>query len=248
MACKYITLILLMLYLICLPACRLMVEEPMALPIICFTFDDQHVGVHSVALPIMAQYGYRGSCFVNTGFLGIGSLMTAGQLQDLYWNYNWEIGGHSLLHENLTELTPVGAEHAIRQDYNNLVALGLNPSSFALPRGKIPQDYLPFVYEHYRNVRGSSDFAMHQPIDRRSLGYLPFQSGWNAGVIKDRIMRGITNRESIIIIGFHRIDDSTDQYGANCPESVFSEIMSYVHDKGLEVLPLSEAVEKLLAR
>jgi peptidoglycan/xylan/chitin deacetylase (PgdA/CDA1 family) len=239
-------LLLLSLFItIMLCGCRFLAVEPSTLPIICITFDDQHIGVYDVALPIMTQYNYRGSCFVNSGYIGLSGLMSAVQIVDLYKNHQWEIGGHSLKHEQLTELSFLEAESAIEEDYLNLMALGLAPRSFAIPRGKIPDVYLQYVYDRYRNVRGSSDFAMYQPIDRYNLGYLPFQSGWTADVIKDRVVRGIANHESLIIIGFHRIGYPTDEYGANCPENVFSEIMSYVYEKGLEVLPLDEAVEKL---
>lgn len=230
-----------------LSGCRFVAVEPGQLPIICITFDDQHSGVYDVALPIMNQYHYRGSCFVNSGYIGLSGLMSAAQIVDLHKNHQWEIGGHSLRHEQLTELNSLEAESAIEEDYLNLLALGLAPRSFAIPRGKIPDVYLQFVYNRYRNVRGSSNFAMYQPIDRYNLGYLPFQSGWAADVIKDRVVRGIANHESLIIIGFHRIGDPTDQYGANCPADVFAELMAYFHELGLAVLPLDEAVEKLNA-
>jgi len=77
------------------------------------------------------------------------------------------------------------------------------------------------------------------------LGYLAFQSSWTADIYKERIRRGIANGEDLIILGFHAIEEPDNIYGTNCPVSEFEEILNFINHLGLEVLPLSEAVDKL---
>lgn len=214
-------------------------------PIICFTFDDQHHNVYHLARQALSDYGWRATCFVNSGAIGASGLLSLQQLQELHQDWNWEIGGHTLNHEDLAELDYSEAAYAIEQDYQNLVNWGFNPRSFALPKGVCPAAYFPLIKSHYDYLRGSTDLAMHVPLDPDVLGYLPFQSGWTAQIITDRIKRGIINGESLIIIGFHRIEDPTSIYNANCPIDVFREILSFVKQQNLEVLPLAEAVQKL---
>ncbi len=171
--------------------------------------------------------------------------MIKDELISLHNDYGWEIGGHTLLHEELVELNYQEAMHVIVTDYDSLNSWGLHPRSFAHPGGDCPQEYFPLITDHYRNIRGSNDMAMHIPLNRLGLGYLPYQSGWSPRVIKDRIQRGIADHEDLIIIGFHQIDMATDPYGSNCHTPVFTEIMEYVHELGVRVLPLDEAVEEL---
>lgn len=238
------TLVLFVLTLL-IGSCTFFSSAPSELPIICFTFDDQHHNVYDLALPALNQYAFRATCFVNSGSLGAPKLLTLAQLSELHDNWNWEIGGHTLNHERLDELSYEEAATAIDSDYQNLLNWGFHPRAFALPRGVCPLEYYPLITLRYEYIRGSNDTAMHTPLNVHALGYLPFQSSWTAEIIKNRIRRGMANGESLIVIGFHRIEDPDYIYNADCPLSEFVDILSYVHALGLEVLPLSEAVDKL---
>lgn len=238
-------LLLIILSALLLGSCTFFTADRPDNPIICFTFDDQHHNVYSLALPAMNQYGYRATCFVNSCALGQSGLLSQAQLSELHFQWNWEIGGHTLNHERLNELSYEEAATAIDSDYQNLLNWGFAPRVFALPRGVCPLEYYPLITSRYEYIRGSNDTAMHTPLNVHALGYLPFQSGWTAEIIKNRIRRGMANGESLIVIGFHRIEDPDYIYNADCPIEVFNEILDYVHGLGLEVLPLSEAVDKL---
>jgi peptidoglycan/xylan/chitin deacetylase (PgdA/CDA1 family) len=224
-------------------SCRIVVPVSATGPVICFTFDDQHISIWEHAYPVMKQHGFRGTNFVNSGRIGHPNLMDWQKLETLGKDEGWETGGHTLYHQDLPELSFGDAELAILADYDSLKAHGLNPRSFALPGGDCPLEYYPILQRRYKNIRGSSDFAMFEPINRFSLGYLPFQSGWTADNIIHRLQAGIANGEAIIIIGFHRIETPTGGYNDNCPLAEFIRILDWVHSKGLEVLTVSEAVD-----
>lgn len=228
-----------------LASCRIVSLSTTDNPIICFSFDDQHEGVYRVALPIMEQYGFRGTCFVNSGRLARPNYMLKNELLSLHDEYGWEIGGHTLQHNNLVDMNYAEARHAILADYDSLFAWNLQPRSFALPFGDCPWEYYGIITGRYRNIRGSNDTGMHVPLNRLGLGYLAYQTGWSSSVIKDRIMRGIADHEELIIIGFHELDGAANPYGTNCSTEVFTQIMDDVHELGLQVLPLDEAVEAL---
>ncbi|MDP2174230.1 MAG: polysaccharide deacetylase family protein [Candidatus Cloacimonadaceae bacterium] len=231
--------------LLCLAGCRFISEERAKSPIIVFTFDDAHVSIIRHGFPILSEYGFRGTNFVNSGRIGNPNRMTWDDLRTLEHIYGWETGGHTMNHEDLPEISFAEAETTIRDDYRNLVQNELNPRSFALPKGACPQEYYQIILRYYKNIRNSSDFAMQAPVNRLALGYLPFLGEWTAAQIKDRIMRGIANRESIIIIGFHHIETPDAPTYDNCPTSELREIMRFVSERGLRVLPLAEAIEEL---
>lgn len=237
-------LILSLMSAIWIPSCKILATEPSANPIIVFTFDDQHQSVYDVAFPIMQQFGYRGTNFVNTNKLGSTAQFGWDQLNEMDQMHGWETGGHTLNHEALNQLDYDEAIRVIQEDYDNLLVHGLNPRSFALPKGQCPAQIYPFLQSLYPNIRGSSDFAMHAPLDRQALGYLAFQTGWDANVVKQRIVRGMANNERLIIIGFHRFNATAQGYEDSCDSDVFREILQFVHDKDLPVLPLAEAVIK----
>ncbi|HOG27069.1 MAG TPA: polysaccharide deacetylase family protein [Candidatus Cloacimonas sp.] len=241
---KKLSLLILSLSLL-LGSCNFFTPTERNTPIICLTFDDQRIGVYTYALPEMNIYGYRGTCYVNSFYMSTRYSMNLAQVQSLHNDYNWEIGGHSLKHEDLAELTYDEVEYSINQDYWNLYYWGLNPRTFAMPTGKCPLEYYPILTTHYKYLRGCNDYAMHIPLNIQGLGYLAFQSSWTADIYKERIRRGIANGEDLIILGFHAIEEPDNIYGTNCPLREFKEILRYINHLGLEVLPLYEAVEEL---
>lgn len=224
-------------------ACKPVSPDPISSPIVVLTFDDQHYSIYDKAFPIMQEFGFRGTNFVNSGAVGNHGFMTWDQIREMELEHAWETGGHTLHHEQLNQLDLDEAKQNLNQDFSNLIQQGLNPRSFALPRGQCPSQVYPIILNLYQNIRGSSDFAMHSPIDRKALGYLAYQSGWSAEPVKHRILRGIMNNEAIIIIGFHRFDAENEGYQDSCPSSVFRQILSFLWQYNLRVLPLHEAVE-----
>ncbi|MCB5268682.1 MAG: polysaccharide deacetylase family protein [Candidatus Cloacimonetes bacterium] len=227
-----------------LSSCKFLSSSASMQPIIVFTFDDQHASVYDVAFPIMQEYGYRGTNFVNSNALGQTGRFSWDELIEMELTYGWETGGHTLNHEALNQLDYEQAVYVIQQDYNNLEEHGLNPRSFALPKGQCPSQVYPFLRSLYKNIRGSSDFAMHEPLNRHALGYLAFQTGWTAQPVKQRILRGIANGERLIIIGFHRFNAESEGYMDSCSDDVFRDILRFVYDHELKVLPLAEAVSE----
>ncbi|MCB5287453.1 MAG: polysaccharide deacetylase family protein [Candidatus Cloacimonetes bacterium] len=227
-----------------LPGCKFFSAAESKTPIIVFTFDDQHLSIYESAFLIMREFGYRGTNFVNTNAMGLPGLMNWAQITELELDYGWETGGHTLNHEALNQLDYDVAIANIIQDRQNLSDHGLNPRSFALPRGQCPSQLYPLLTQLYQNIRGSSDFAMHHPLNRKALGYLAYQSGWPSDIVKRRIQRGIANQEALIIIGFHHFDTAGDDYADSCPSPTFREILQYTQDLGLTVLPLAEAVSQ----
>jgi len=234
-----------LIFSLLLISCDLLSPGTDQAPIICFTFDDQHISIWQHAFSILDQYGFKGTNFINSGRIGQPELMDWDQLLTLELEHGWETGGHTLYHEDLPSLSFAEAEIAIGQDYHNIRDKGLSPKGFALPGGSCPVEYYEIIDRYYDYIRCSSDFAMQRPVNRRALGYLSFQSGWTADQIKDRIKRGIARGEALIIIGFHRIETPEGGYNDNCPATELEEIMRFVSGKGLRVMTLSEALEQL---
>ncbi|MDI3504119.1 MAG: hypothetical protein PWP64_1055 [Candidatus Cloacimonadota bacterium] len=210
-------------------------DEP---PKLVFTFDDGDSSIYDVAFQLMIDYGFRGTNFINSETMGLPNKMTWEQIREMELLYSWETGCHTLKHENLTHMSLDEAIANIEEDKHNLEEQGLCPVSFALPKGQAPNNLYPTLQDLFQNVRGSSDFAMYHPLTRFALGYLPYQSNWDADLIKARILRGIANNEDLIIIGFHRFNSVEDIYHDSCTTETFREILDFVQSRNLEVIPL----------
>lgn len=215
-------------------------------PIICITFDDADVSIYENAFPIMNEFGYTATNFVPSGWLGQYGKLTWEQVEEMELDYGWETGGHTLNHQDLGSLSYAEADSVIGLDHDNLLNHGLTAHSFALPGGHCPDDYFPIIRNYYQNIRTSQDLPMLHPIDRNTLGYCPFQSSYDSHDMIDRIIRGVSNHEDLIIIGFHTIRTDSTGYATNCTPTEFRRILIWIKDHKMRVKTIVKAMDYLV--
>ena len=127
-------------------------------PHIAFTFDDGTIDHYEVVAPMLELYDVRGTFFINSGHIGTPGFMNASQILDLQLRGH-EIGGHGVNQaERLSDLSPETQLLRIQTDYNTLVGLGLQPTSFAWPYGYTSPELIEIVqnvgYLRARDIGG----------------------------------------------------------------------------------------------
>lgn len=103
-----------------------------SLTLVSLTFDDGLT--QSLARDILADHGMKGTFYVNSDLIGIGSYLKKPELDALYADGN-EIGGHTNSHVNLATLSDDSQQTAICNDMQNLMNWGYEVHSFAYPYG-----------------------------------------------------------------------------------------------------------------
>jgi peptidoglycan/xylan/chitin deacetylase (PgdA/CDA1 family) len=188
------------------------------------------------------EFGYSATSFVPTSWLDTEGKLTWEQVENLERDYGWETGGHTLNHEDLSLLSYEQTDFTVRLDHQNLLNHGLAATSFALPAGHCPIDYIPIITRYYDNIRTSQDIPMHQPINRLLLGYCSYRSSFQPQDITDQIVQSMVSHEALIIIGFHRVRNASNGYDANCTPEDFRTIISWIHEHHLKVMTLQKAM------
>jgi peptidoglycan/xylan/chitin deacetylase (PgdA/CDA1 family) len=102
---------------------------------VSLTFDDGLLDQYTNALPALAAHGLHGTFYVNTAHIqAYPRYMTWAELHAVASSGN-EVGGHTLHHFNLPQISPSEATREICQDRVNLVNEGFQPTDFAYPYG-----------------------------------------------------------------------------------------------------------------
>jgi peptidoglycan/xylan/chitin deacetylase (PgdA/CDA1 family) len=102
--------------------------------VVSLTFDDG-IATQMTASSLLAKYGMNGTFFIVDGWVGSSSdFMTWPQVDSLYAAGN-EIGGHTVDHPYLAQLTKDQQQHEICDDAAALRARGYLVTSFAYPHG-----------------------------------------------------------------------------------------------------------------
>ena len=213
-------------------------------PLIVLTFDDGHESIYNLAFPEMQKYGYVGVNFDPSGHINISSHMTLENLLEIE-QAGWETGGHSVTHANLTTIPLDSAKSEIRMNYEQLVAYGLKHRCFAYPAGHSNYEIDKYILKYFEIIRTTQDVRYRDPLDIGKLGYVQAQENDDGNSLLMRVAHGITEGESVIIFGFHFFTEGEPTFITMLKMSAFRELLAGIHKRNLEVVTLSEAVDRL---
>ena len=104
--------------------------------VVSLEFDDA-TSDQLAAIRLANTYAMNVTLFVPSGLLGAPGFMDAGQLRELEAQGN-EIAGHTVDHNDLSQLSPAEQRHQICDDRTALEAAGLKITDFAYPVGNRP--------------------------------------------------------------------------------------------------------------
>jgi hypothetical protein len=102
--------------------------------IVSLTFDDV-MGDQYTTRSLLAQHSLHATFYINTDYVGASGRMSWAQVSDLAADGN-EIGGHTLDHVHLTQVTTAEATRQICDDRQAISSHGLTVNDFAFPYGE----------------------------------------------------------------------------------------------------------------
>lgn len=126
-------------------------------------FDDGYQNVYSEAFPILAEYGFKATVFLITGYCGKsnswpGNWVSPGRQPLLSWSevqelhkYGFEFGSHTETHPDLTRLSVAKAEIEMKRSRTAIQDhLGSKVSLFAYPYGSYNAAIKSLVREYFQ--------------------------------------------------------------------------------------------------
>lgn len=189
-------------------------------------FDDAW-NEHYEASSVLDRYGYKGTFFANSGRSGTYEYMTHSKLIDMQARGH-EIGGHTVHHFNLTDLTSDDQEYEICQDAVNLKNWQLNIDSFAYPFSATFEGSNDIVrscgYSSTRvsgglwtphsclNCQSGLRLPLQKATSLRSISYRSSMYTAQVKTIIDRARQASVAQDLWLIFIFHRIANFTNDY------------------------------------
>lgn len=206
--------------------------------VVSITFDDGFKSVIDNALPLMEEYGYRGTNYVMPDFIGKEGYMTWEDLAVLH-NSCWETGSHTMNHPDLTELSREDVYYEVGESKKILAEKGFTVKGLATPYGEYNKEVLEIVKESYDYHRTAWPNGLNNtPLDsleRYELKVIGDHKGISVEEIKDWIFRAKTEKKWIILL-FHRVGES-GEYNTSMED--FEEILRVINEEDIPCLPVS---------
>ncbi|MCA9343554.1 MAG: polysaccharide deacetylase family protein [Candidatus Nomurabacteria bacterium] len=234
------------------------VQNPTPQAQVSFTFDDGASSVYNKAVPTLAQYGFTGTSYVITGCVGMVTVpnnceadndvpyMTWSQVVSLQNTYGWEVGSHGVSHQLMSEISAKKIDKELLDSKNQLVAHGLNVSSFATPYGDYNQKVLANIAKYYSSHRPFHDTGYnHWPYNDYLLRVQQVQAGVSVDTVKSYIDQA-SNDGTWLILVFHDIRDvpSTNPEDYQYSTADLSAIASYIKSKNIKVTNIDKGIVK----
>lgn len=203
-------------------------------PIVIFTFDDGALSQYENALPIMEDYGIKGTAFLIATEADTAANMTTAQMVDLQDTYGWTLGSHTYYHETQDSVSLARSEESIVLNQQWMQDNGMRGwRYFAYPQGNFTWESKAMTDGYHDLVRTSlattnqhtvwrgNELASKKLIRIQSVG-----DADSASTVKGYINTAVT-RCDVCVLNFHNIKDSGEG-GTGLGNAVFAALCEHV--------------------
>lgn len=223
-------------------------------PKVVISFDDTYDDHYTEAYAYMRTLGLKGTCYINSSFVGRVGRLTEAQMQELY-DAGWDLSNHTDTHTDLTQLSLAGQEAEIARCRNYLINKGWTRRNahlhFAYPFGFYNQDSLTALENTgMLTARTTWESRQSNALDEKFLLYaqLPDTNRPSpAGLM--RLLDLVVQSGGLYEVSYHMIVTTPPQVSTQIPQAEFREVVDYIarlQQQGvLDVVTKSEWYEGL---
>ncbi len=214
---------------------------------VTYRFDDGWLSQLSNAVPVLDSYGNKATFYIVTrqtldnefsGFMSIAQIKALAQKGE-------DIGAHTQTHPDLTTLSASQQDAEIRGSRNDLISWGITPATtFAYPYGRYDSNTLTDVKRvGFTSAAASIEGDVTASSDPYQLEDHTVMRDTSLAQVKQWVDQAAKDH-TWLILTFHEIDThGVDDYAVT--PAMFSSIASYVAQKRLPVVTVSQGVAAL---
>jgi peptidoglycan/xylan/chitin deacetylase (PgdA/CDA1 family) len=205
---------------------ELQAYEVQAQPLISISFDDASQTVYDSGLPILDSQGIPATFYFISSCLTNSWIQQLNHMQDL----GWEIGSHSVTHQDMTTQSTAEIIYELTQSKSDLEAAGLTIDGFAYPYGAGHKNniILRQVKEYYKYARSTTPGYNYPVITQYDLPVQVQTASTSIELMKSWVDSAIEHNEWLII-AMHTVDTSGDTY--SIAPATLSELAVYIKNR-----------------
>jgi peptidoglycan/xylan/chitin deacetylase (PgdA/CDA1 family) len=211
-------------------------------PVVSVAFDDGRASAYDRAVPLMDEYGYKGTFYVNPGNIEMKEFLTASELQALS-RAGHDLAVHGYEDIDLTGISADRIDSQLVDGRNALAQVGLMPTHLAAPMGRSDAQVEWYARKYFQSMRGMDEgINTRQNLDPYNLKVFHVDShttpeALTAALTETRELHGW------LILVYHEISAvrSDDAERDTISRKVFASQLETIHGSGIAVEPVSRA-------
>lgn len=220
--------------------------------VVTFTFDDGSAS-QTTGAEVLQRHGMRGTFYVISGAIASPGYLGHEQLRRIA-EQGHEIGGHTVTHPDLTQVSPDEMRRQICDDRANLSRWGYQVTSFTAPFDEVDDDVRGAIercgYSSSRTMRGLRaprdcpacvDAESMPPADAykiRSPGMLTRET--TVDELKEAVTRADASGGGWVPLVLHQTCDMCGPLAVS--PRVLDEFAAWLHDRGTSVRTVHEVI------
>ena len=217
-------------------------EEVLANGAMVLTFDDGYSTDYEVVYPILEEKGIKAVTYISPIFAekGIDEYMDWEQIKALD-EAGWDVEDHTYSHPNLTELTEQDIHEEMEKVNEIFFEKGLDtPEHHALPHGAYNDTVKETLFSYRTTVRKAENSLNLFPLEDKFLDAVDMGIHSTDGL--KRLIDKAIDEKKVVIFFTHDVQDTPFDYGITTDK--FKSVVEYAVDQGIEILTLTELMEK----
>jgi peptidoglycan/xylan/chitin deacetylase (PgdA/CDA1 family) len=228
--------------------CRRPVDIRCERPMVSFSFDDFPRTAVSAGGQVLKDLGIRGTYFVAFGLENSetsgGPAFTTDDLHQAVSDGH-ELGCHTYGHDLSHRVNTARYEASVQRNQDRLAELNLKVPwrVFAYPAGSASAGTKRIVQERFLCGRGTSPGVNARNSDLNLLRANSLYSAQRPVAHHVAQIDDVIAKRGWLIFYTHDVQDQPSQYG--CSAAYLREIAQAAVDRGVEILPVGEAVERI---
>lgn len=210
---------------------------------VSLTFDDGWQSQYEEVVPLLEAAGMESTFYIISGTFDESEYMSADEVADLA-AMGHEIGAHSVNHAHLADIDQDDLAFELAQSKADLEEVtGTAVRTFAYPYGEYDDDVLESTEAAgYTTARTADDGFNDGDTEAYLLRAYTVEGDTSIDFVKDLIDEAKSDG-TWLIISFHHIDDSGDQY--SIPADYVAEVIGYLKESGVPEVTVSKGYDLL---
>jgi peptidoglycan/xylan/chitin deacetylase (PgdA/CDA1 family) len=218
--------------------------------VLSLTFDDDYVSQYSVALPLLAAQGYKGTAYVINDTVGTAGHLTVAQLTEMQNTYGWDVSAHAHLLANHNTSYPNMTATAVEDDMVDtrawLISNGFRGYDHcAYPKGEFTGalNILSISGTYFSSCRTiyTGQRETYYPSDYRKIRVQYVTNATTLADLQTAIDNAVTAKEWIVLV-FHNLVSTAPAVTTEWPVADFTSLISYIAGKPIAVKSMSQVL------
>lgn len=213
-------------------------------PLVSITFDDGWESAYNNGMPLLNQFGYKATFYLNPAAIDTTSFMSSDQVMTLA-NNDHELASHGYEHLNFTTLDTQSIDHQLRyaSEYFKQVHKQ-HTIQFSAPFGGTDSQVAHYARDYYSSLRGTeSGINTRQNFDPYNLQILYVGNSTTPSNLADTLAEVKASNGWLILV-YHRVDTNTEGEPVISPVQLQQQLDT-LKKSALTVKTVSEAMKEI---